>query len=529
MKVAICAIGKNENLYIKEWVEYYKGIGVDKIFLYDNNDKEDGEHFEDVISDYINDGFVELINVRGKKVWQLIAYQDCYDKHKKEYDWFGFFDIDEFITFENMSSIKDFLSDKRFSSYDMIHVNWLVYGDDGQVHYEPRDVRERFINPAQCLDFVKDYEFPENCHVKSLIRGNRDVEWANTPHTPSNPLKCCDVLGREVDSQSPIIDPYVITRCWIRHYYTKTIEEWVTNKMKRGWPDRTEEVSKSKDMIKDFFEINDATDEKKDIAYGKNDNIDIFICSHKQFEPKVKSSVYKIVYNHEISGETNGELEAIHIPSDYKLFDGLNDAFLSELYSYKWICDNYELKDYVGFCHYRRYYMFFDSVPHMNEIFSNTECIISKPVYYELNVREQYDKYHNIEDIDIVTDILNEKFNEYSNAFKRELEGNELIPCNMFIMKKDDFKEYINFIFSVLEEYVKRIGGDVKKRVEDNKDKYLKDYSPNDTIEYQLRIGGYLSERLTHAFITTKFERIMWYDVMITEDKYESEKSNKES
>ena len=37
MKVALCCIGRLENRYIKEYVDFYLGIGVDKIFLYDNN------------------------------------------------------------------------------------------------------------------------------------------------------------------------------------------------------------------------------------------------------------------------------------------------------------------------------------------------------------------------------------------------------------------------------------------------------------------------------------------------------------
>ena len=37
MSTAICAIAKNENLYLKEWVEYHKNIGINKIFIYDNN------------------------------------------------------------------------------------------------------------------------------------------------------------------------------------------------------------------------------------------------------------------------------------------------------------------------------------------------------------------------------------------------------------------------------------------------------------------------------------------------------------
>ena len=56
MKILLCAIARLENLYIREWVEYYKNLGVDNICLYDNNG--DGEeNFNDVIGDFIKDGF----------------------------------------------------------------------------------------------------------------------------------------------------------------------------------------------------------------------------------------------------------------------------------------------------------------------------------------------------------------------------------------------------------------------------------------------------------------------------------------
>ena len=37
-KVCICTLGKKENRYVREFVEYYEKYGIDKIFLYDNND-----------------------------------------------------------------------------------------------------------------------------------------------------------------------------------------------------------------------------------------------------------------------------------------------------------------------------------------------------------------------------------------------------------------------------------------------------------------------------------------------------------
>ena len=52
LKICLCTLGKMENKYAREFVEHYKRYGVDKIFIYDNNDIK-GEKFDLVLSDYI--------------------------------------------------------------------------------------------------------------------------------------------------------------------------------------------------------------------------------------------------------------------------------------------------------------------------------------------------------------------------------------------------------------------------------------------------------------------------------------------
>ena len=61
--VSACVIGKNENLYVKEFVEYYRLyfkiqitflnyimlIGFDKIYIFDNNEINKGD-FEEILN-----------------------------------------------------------------------------------------------------------------------------------------------------------------------------------------------------------------------------------------------------------------------------------------------------------------------------------------------------------------------------------------------------------------------------------------------------------------------------------------------
>ena len=104
VKVCICTLGKSENKYINEFVEHYKNYGIDKIYLADNNDIN-GEHFEDKIKKYIDNGFVELSNWRGVRGnGEFLYYKimdNCYQKHQKNFDWLIFYELDEFLYLKN--------------------------------------------------------------------------------------------------------------------------------------------------------------------------------------------------------------------------------------------------------------------------------------------------------------------------------------------------------------------------------------------------------------------------------------------
>jgi hypothetical protein len=138
----------------------------------------------------------------------------------------------------------------------------------------------------------------------------------------------------------------------------------------------------------------------------------------------------------------------------------------------------------------------------IGNLMSQYDAVVPKPLILQQTVREHYAINHNIEDLEIVEKIINEKHQEYSNALKVFLNGNILIPYNMFIMKSSDFKEYTKFVFGVLDEYLNTIDADKLKKAEDGK------------------VGEYLAERLTNAFLIKKYTKIKTFPVILTEEKY---------
>lgn len=256
MRVAVCVIARMENAYIKEFIEHYKKLGVDKIFIYDNN--HDGEeHFEDVIGDYIKQGFVDVIDFRNLQQVQNTAYNDCYRKHGKEYDWIIFCDTDEFLILEKHGSIKAFLKDK--TSYECVLISWKCMTDNNLIEYENKPLMERFTEPCP-KDIRVQYSFSDNRHVKCILRGGLPcVQFYSNPHVPSNPLLCCNSEGVRCD-QSPF-QPIAWETAYFKHFVTKSLQEYIENKLKRGVGDRSRELFLSSYRGR-YYKYNQHTKEK---------------------------------------------------------------------------------------------------------------------------------------------------------------------------------------------------------------------------------------------------------------------------
>ena len=80
IKVALCTMGKKENLYAKEFMEYYMNLGVNHIFIYDNNDP-----FTERIKDVLDKKYKERITFYQTQSFNIIdqtqAFTNCYENN----------------------------------------------------------------------------------------------------------------------------------------------------------------------------------------------------------------------------------------------------------------------------------------------------------------------------------------------------------------------------------------------------------------------------------------------------------------
>ena len=248
-----------ENKYIKEFIDHYYFIGVNKIIIYDNNEIN-GEKMDEILYEYIKNNFITIYNFRGIKNGQMRAYNEMYKKYRFEYDYLMFFDVDEFLNLKQYKNIHYFLRDKKYDKCEVIHIQWVVYDDNDLIHYDNRPLNMRFTRP----NFnISKY----NLLVKSIFKTDKNVIFKNSHSPIAKNIFKCDINGNKTEQILPkrnIAIEKNLTVPYIKHFQYKTVEEYFL-KLIRG------NVYHSSDPInlytkKKFFTINKWTQEKEDIA-----------------------------------------------------------------------------------------------------------------------------------------------------------------------------------------------------------------------------------------------------------------------
>lgn len=248
MKTALVAIGRRENQYAREWVSHHLALGFGHIYIYDNNHKGE-DHFETVLNDFVADGRVTVIDYRDKERAQRSAYNDAYQRLSKEYDWLAFFDFDEFLCLP--SDLSAFLESTP-ACYHAVMIPWLMMTDSGLVRNDGRPLMERFT------ESTTRGEQQGKCIIRTGIPGARFTKSVHVPYTPE--LRCCNPKGEPTAQHR--LQPRDTSVAYLKHFSTKTIEEWLTNKWQKGAAGCSYEKFQ-RQYADYFFTINERTPEKE--------------------------------------------------------------------------------------------------------------------------------------------------------------------------------------------------------------------------------------------------------------------------
>lgn len=230
-------------------------------------------------------------------------------------------------------------------------------------------------------------------------------------------------------------------------------------------------------------------------------SVTIFTMTHKKFE-EPKDAVYMPLH----VGRA-GSVDFGYAGDDTGDNISAKNCYYGELTGVYWVWKNVRTTDYVGICHYRRYFCT-EEGRILNEkdylsILQEYDIITSKKLKLNYSYFDGYASDYNIFDLVTTGEVIRQMYPEYYDAFERLVHGNGTYFGNMMVSSKALYDEYASWLFSIFEEVEKKI-----------------DATQYD--EYHRRVFGFISEFLLYVWVDVRGLKAYECKVGMTTEKYET-------
>lgn len=212
----------------------------------------------------------------------------------------------------------------------------------------------------------------------------------------------------------------------------------------------------------------------------KDHQIKIYVMTHKAFEAP-SDDLYVPLHVGKALGSDLG-----YLGDDTG--DNISDLnpYFGELTGIYWIWKNDIDSDYIGICHYRRFFVKEDGSllekRDFEEILSAYDAMTTDVVTIDKTNFESYREAHHIEHLLAVKDSCKKLYPEYEKDFEAFLQDKSLCYANICVMPRGIFMKYCEWLFSILFDASENI-----------------DVSECDL--YQKRVYGFLAERLLNVYV----------------------------
>ena len=190
-----------------------------------------------------------------------------------------------------------------------------------------------------------------------------------------------------------------------------------------------------------------------------------------------------------------------------------------ELTGLYWIWNNAEENDndVTGLVHYRRFfttycedfkYKYLGIVPknipysRIFEAMTDHDMIIPKKIFVFSTLKSFYGKFHDIDDINKIRELIKNKYPDYLVSFDKVINSHSYTYGNMMICKKKTLDLYSKWLFDIMFDF-----------------ENVQVPSLYSGDAYQSRIYGFLSERLLQVWIEHNNLRYVEFPVFNVESR----------
>ncbi len=241
--LAICAISKDDEPYLKEWIEFHKLVGVQHFYIYCHGN---WDRYSEVLKDYIESEEVDLLSTQDYtdpafNTVQCQSYTDLLVKVRHKVKWLAVIDIDEFLFSPTEHNLQTFLSKyEKLPNVGGISANWHLFGTS----WIPKVASNQTL--IESLTLCTPEQYPANAHVKTIVRP-QCVSHYDNPHYP---IYFPGIVQTNTDGVTffGALSPYIQhTHLKINHYWTRDQDFFWNYKVPRqsSWGiQRTEEQNR---------------------------------------------------------------------------------------------------------------------------------------------------------------------------------------------------------------------------------------------------------------------------------------------
>ncbi|MBR6606384.1 MAG: DUF4422 domain-containing protein [Prevotella sp.] len=343
---------------------------------------------------------------------------------------------------------------------------------------------------GRCIE--KDRLLPWLCYMNVLLLVKNGAKyydpsrsWGLQPGGMRNP-------NNWYDTGAPLLEDIIKTKPQLTARLYPNLDKYYIHYCGGSW--RGDDMKAQAEWLKNnekYWEQVDNSDAK------------IFVCTHADFKPVVKNEVYEVV-----DSRSGGDA-----------FKDVPGPFYSELLHMYRVSKRKTLPNYIGFVHYRKYFDFLDAVPSIRKNIEKHGAIVAAPVFLGMPMRDQWGTWGNIEDLDLATEIVNEKYPALLPTWRANLAKKTMHPGSLHVMKREDWLEMVACAWDVANEFLKRIGGNIDKRINENPKKYHIGEMEFTDLLNERRVGGNICERIVSAWIDWKFPNALQVPMVITAQK----------